>query len=102
MPLFVLEVHDRPDAGALRRNTRPAHLAWLATQSARVKVGGPLLDGGGDARGSLLIVEAEGEAELRAWAADDPYVRAGLFERVEVRPWRLVVGGFAPGPEAGG
>jgi uncharacterized protein len=49
--------------------------------------------------GSMLIVEAENEAEARALLAEDPYAKAGLFQNVEVLPWRWVVN---PPDEQGG
>lgn len=44
------------------------------------------------ALGSMLIFEAETEEEVREWLAADPYAKAGLFESVEVKPWRQAVG----------
>ncbi len=95
MSLFVLHCTDRPDSVALRVATREAHLAYLEGLGARVKLGGPMLDeASGASIGSLLIVEADDIAAARNLAADDPYARAGLFDAVDVTPWRLVVGGF--------
>ena len=96
MSLFLLLCADRPDAAALRAATREAHLAYLAERGAQVRLGGPWLDeGDGSPRGSMLLVEAPDVAAARAFAAADPYARAGLFAEVQVRPWRLVVGAFA-------
>lgn len=95
MPLFTLCCRDRPDAFDLRARTRDAHLAYLAEHAATVRLGGPWLDGEGRSVGSLLIVEVQDAPAAERFAAADPYARAGLFEAVEVRPWRLVAGGFA-------
>jgi hypothetical protein len=38
--------------------------------------------------GSLIIIEAPDLAAAQNWQANDPYARAGLFERVELRPWK--------------
>jgi uncharacterized protein len=58
----------------------------------RIKIGGPLLAPDGERMiGSMLIVEAENEAEARALLAEDPYAKAGLFQSVELLPWRWVV-----------
>jgi hypothetical protein len=43
-------------------------------------------------KGTLLIVEAPDLAAAEAYAADDPYNKAGLFERVDVNAWRKTVG----------
>jgi len=37
--------------------------------------------------GTLLVVEAEGINDVMAFIGNDPYMQAGLFDRVEVRPW---------------
>ena len=99
MPLFTISCRDRPESFDLRAATRDAHLAWLAGEAARVRLGGPWLDAQGRSVGSLLIVEAADREEAERWAEADPYARAGLFAVVTVEPWRLVVGGFAdPAP----
>ena len=95
MALFLILCTDKPDSRDLRAATRPAHLAYLSDGGVEVKLGGPWLDEtDGGPLGSLLIVEVENLAAARAFAAADPYAQAGLFASVEVRPWRLVVGGF--------
>ena len=42
--------------------------------------------------GSLLIVDAPDRAAVDQFLRDDPYVKAGLFESVDVRPYRITVG----------
>ena len=42
--------------------------------------------------GSIVVVEAGDLAAAKALFAADPYAAAGLFETVEIRPWRWVVG----------
>ena len=37
-----------------------------------------------------MIVDMDSEAEARAFADSDPYVKGGVFERVEVKPFRQV------------
>lgn len=92
MGLFVVEARDRKGALALRLETRAAHLAWLEGLGAVVKLGGPLLEAAGATPvGSLLIFEAADRASLDALLAEDPYVKAGLFETVTVQPFRWVI-----------
>lgn len=93
MPLFTLICLDKPNSLELRMANREAHLAYVATFGDRVKLGGPMLDDAGQMAGSLLIVEAGDMAEAQAFSADDPYARAGLFQKVEIRQFRVVVGG---------
>jgi uncharacterized protein YciI len=91
VPLFSLVCIDKPDSLALRQSTRPAHLDYMDA-TGLVRLGGPLLDPQGESPiGSLLIVEADDLAAVEAFAAADPYAQAGLFERVEIRPYRVVV-----------
>jgi uncharacterized protein YciI len=57
-----------------------------------LKLGGPFLDAEGQMCGSMLIVEAADLAAAKAFSAADPYTTAGLFESVEIRPFRVVTG----------
>ena len=56
---------------------------------------GPFLDAapesGGEMCGSLLIYQGD-FAGAEAWAAADPYAAAGLFQSVDIRPWKKVIG----------
>ncbi len=90
--LFAALCYDKPGALDLRLSTRAEHLAFLAKYAAQVKLGGPFLDAAEKPVGSLLIIECADEPAARALLAEDPYAQAGLFERVDVRPWRHVVG----------
>ena len=91
--LFVATCTDKPDSMALRMETRAAHLAYLGSLGARVKIGGALLTPDQKSVvGSLLIVEAADEAEVAALLAQDPYAKAQLFSSVDIKPWRQAVG----------
>jgi uncharacterized protein len=93
--LFVITAFDRPGALELRLQVQPAHLDYLKRTAARIKVAGPLLNENDQPIGSLLIVEADDRAAAEAFAADDPYRREGVFERVEIRPWRAALGSWS-------
>ena len=41
---------------------------------------------------SMLVIEADSTADARAWAANDPYKHADLFESVDIRPWKAALG----------
>jgi uncharacterized protein YciI len=88
--LFAIYNLDKPDSLALRAATRPDHLAFLDRFTDRVLSGGAILDQAGQPIGSLIVIEAEDQAAADAIAAEDPYVKAGLFQSVSVRPYRLV------------
>jgi len=87
--LFVIIGHDGPNGPALRPEVRPAHLENLRplAEAGKVLVGGPFTDGSG----SLIVADFDDEAAAREFAASDPYTRRGVFERVEVKPFRKVV-----------
>ncbi len=88
--LFALINTDRPGSLDLRLATRPKHLAYLEREVERVASGGALLDPEGKPCGSVLVIEAADRAEAEAFAAADPYAKAGLFESTLIRPFRLV------------
>jgi uncharacterized protein YciI len=92
MPLFVLICIDKPGALGLRMATREAHFAYAGAHRGAVRLGGPFLDEGGEMAGSLIILEAADLAAARAFSAADPYTLAGLFQSVEIRPWKATFG----------
>ena len=94
MPQFILTCIDKPDSTEVRMGAREAHLAYVRARLDQVKLGGPLLDDAGQMIGSMLILEAPDRAAVEAFAKDDPYGLAGLFDRVEIQPFRVTVGGF--------
>jgi len=97
MPLFVISCIDRPDSLALRMATREAHLAYAnaGDKPVKVKLGGPYLDDKGDMAGTLLIVEAPDRAAVERFSREDPYVKAGLFQSVDIRPYRITANKMA-------
>ena len=85
--LFVVIAIDKEDALALRQATREAHFAY-ARETGGIRLGGPFLDANENMAGSLIIFEAADLDAAKKWHAGDPYVKAGLFARSEVRPWK--------------
>jgi uncharacterized protein YciI len=45
--------------------------------------------------GSILVFETDDKAKVEAFADQDPYALAGLFERREILPWKISLGGLA-------
>lgn len=90
MPLFALICTDKPGHLEVRKANRDAHLAYLR-DSGVVTQAGPFLDAGGGMCGSLVVLEVVGRAEAEAWAAGDPYARAGLFSDVRIEEWNKVI-----------
>jgi len=85
--LFAVIAFDKENSLELRLATRQAHFDY-AKQTNCIRIGGPFLDAKGDMAGSLIIFEAADIDAAKAWHADDPYVKAGLFAHSEVRPWK--------------
>lgn len=97
--LYAFIGRDRPGSSETRMRVRPAHLERVRqlVDQGRVVVAGPFpaVDCGdpGPAgfTGSLIVAEFGSLEEARAWIADDPYVTEGVFEHVDVRPFRQVL-----------
>lgn len=83
---------DKPNSLALRLATRPAHLEY-AQNSKAVRIGGPYLGPDGEnSAGGMMVLEVDTIEQAYAWLAEDPYIKAGLYESVVVRPFKFVVG----------
>lgn len=96
--LYVIIAKDKPDSVELRMSTRSAHLEYLAAAEERLKLAGPLLTPGDDPKpiGSMIVIDAASDAAVQLFADNDPYQHAGLFESVEIRPWKGAVGNWLP------
>lgn len=90
--LFVVVKKDKPGQEQVRAEARPAHMAFLAEHAEKVVFAGPLTsEDGASSIGSLLAVEAASVAEAKAFLDADPFAIAGIFESVEILPWRWVI-----------
>lgn len=92
MSLFILYCVDRENALEVRLAAREAHLAYIGSRAAEVQIGGPMLDDEGRMAGSMLVIDVADRAAAEAFSAADPYTKAGLWQRVEIRPIKLSVG----------
>ena len=96
---YAIEGYDGVDVLAQRMEARPQHMARLQDlrDAGRLLLAGPCpaIDaedpGPAGFSGSIVIAEFPSLADARAWAAEDPYVAAGVYQRVEVRPFRRVL-----------
>ncbi|MGL4823367.1 MAG: YciI family protein [Plesiomonas shigelloides] len=97
--LYVIFAEDHPNSLAARLHARPAHLARLQALAAqqRLIIAGPnpAIDSvdPGDAgfTGSTVIAEFPSLEEAKQWAEADPYVAAGVYRQVTVKPFRCVL-----------
>ena len=92
--LFMLIAFDRKNGGgAIRAAARPRHVEYTKT-NGKVKFGGPFVGPNDDMIGSFSIIEAKDYEEAAAYTQNDPYAKAGLFERTELHLWRLSINSF--------
>ena len=93
---YAVWATDHPGVLAVRQQVREAHRARLRDPGAhpvQVVAGGPTLDERDDAmNGSLLVIRADSIDAVRRFVAEDPYVLAGVYAQVEVRPWQWGLG----------
>ncbi len=94
---FIILAEDKADSLQRRMDNRPSHLDYAAAQGC-VVLAGPLLSEGDDPkpRGSLLIIDVADRAAAEAFAAGDPYAQAGLFAKLDIKPWLPALGPWKP------
>jgi uncharacterized protein len=96
---YALICEEMPGALERRMANRAAHLDRLKALQAegRLLLAGPhpLIDaddpGPAGFSGSLIVAEFASREAAIAWAADDPYCKAGVFSQVTVKPFRKVL-----------
>ncbi|MCV2532143.1 YciI family protein [Enterobacter wuhouensis] len=96
--LYVIYSEDNADSLEKRLSVRPAHLArlQLLQDEGRLLTAGPMpaVDsndpGAAGFSGSTVIAEFESLEAANAWAEADPYVAAGVYAKVTVRPFKKV------------
>lgn len=95
---YVIFAQDVPNSLALRLSARPAHLARLQElrDEGRLLTAGPMpaidAENPGEAgfTGSTVIAEFESLQAAQQWADSDPYVTAGVYAQVIVKPFKKV------------
>lgn len=96
---YAIISEDVANSLAQRKATRPAHLARLEAlrDQGRLLVAGPhpAIDsedpGEAGFTGSLVIAEFESLQAAQAWADADPYLAAGVYQKVTVKPYKKVL-----------
>ena len=94
--LYVIYAEDIADSLEKRLSVRPAHLARLQLlhDEGRLLTAGPMpaVDsnepGAAGFSGSTVIAEFESLEAAQAWANDDPYIAAGVYEKVSIKPFK--------------
>ena len=93
---YAIVTEDTPNSLEQRLANRPAHIARLTElhEAGRLLLAGPFpaidsLDPGpAGFTGSLIVAEFNTLAEAKAWANADPFVSAGVYASVSVKPFR--------------
>lgn len=96
---YAIIAEDHPDSLEGRKQTRPAHLARLQElqQQGRLLLAGPhpAIDsddpGAAGFTGSLVVAEFASLEAARQWADADPYLAAGVYRSVTVKPFKKVL-----------
>ena len=96
---YAIVSEDVENSLEKRMGARPDHLARLEElkQQGRLLVAGPFpaidSEAPGDAgfTGSLVIAEFESLQAAQAWADADPYISAGVYKEVMVKPYKKVL-----------
>jgi uncharacterized protein YciI len=97
--LYLVYSEDVENSLAFRLSAREDHLARLKDLQAqgRLIVAGPCpaidSENPGDAgfTGSLIIAEFNSLADAQHWADQDPYIAAGVYKNVTVKPYKKVL-----------
>lgn len=97
--LYAIFAEDMPDSLTQRTQSRPDHLARLTQlrNDGRLILAGPFpaIDsanpGPAGYTGSLIVAEFSSLDEAQQWIDADPYVTAGIYARVTVKPFRQVL-----------
>lgn len=92
---YVIHAQDREDSLEARKEARPVHLERLQAllDQGRLLVAGPMPNidstdpGPAGFSGSTVIADFDSLEDAREWAAADPYVDAGIYAYVDVRPF---------------
>lgn len=97
--LYAIISQDMSNSLEKRLSARPAHLARLTTlkEQGRLILAGPhpAIDSEDPAEagftGSLVVAEFDSLEAAKAWADADPYIDAGVYEKVLVKPFKKVL-----------
>lgn len=89
---YVIHAYDYtgPDALDRRMAVRPAHFDFVRQLKANGQfvLGGALLNPEGNMIGSMLLLSMETEAQLQHYLQTDPYIVQGVWEKIDVKPFR--------------
>lgn len=86
---YAIQTLDKPGQASLRASTRAVHVEYLIANKDLLLAGGALIDDDGNGgHGGILIVDTDDRKVAERFIAEDPFTKAGLFEKVTVTRWR--------------
>lgn len=88
---FMIKAFDGEGMLAKRMEVRPDHLEGMKKMNSHIILAGGLLDEEGKMKGSLLVVEFDDRAQVDAYLANEPYVKAKVWETIEVEQMNVVI-----------
>lgn len=96
---YMISSQDSENSLEKRKLARTAHLArlQLLTNEGKLLIAGPhpAIDNEnpGDAgfTGSLVVADFDSLEQAQAWADNDPYISAGVYQSVIVKPFKRVL-----------
>lgn len=96
---YMIYSEDVPNSLPKRKQARPAHIERLQALKdlGRLLIAGPCpaidSEDPGEAgfTGSLVVADFDDLAAAQAWADSDPYLGAGVYEKVVVKPYKKVL-----------
>ncbi len=90
---WLIIARDGADSAATERRlaARSAHLEHASRLQAdgHLLIGGALADDDGNMIGSAAVAQFETRAELDHWLSTDPYVTAGVWQDIQILPYRV-------------
>jgi uncharacterized protein YciI len=95
MAQFLVLAYDGtdPEAPARRRAARGAHFEKIAPMVERgeLRAAGAILDDSSQMIGSVIFADFPDRAALDGWLEREPYVTQSVWQRIEIKPFRLAV-----------
>lgn len=96
--LYAIWASDKENTLAERLDARPAHVQRLQSlrDEGRLVLAGPCpaIDsedpGPAGFTGSVIVAEFPSLADAQTWADEDPYIEKGVYDNVQIRPFKQV------------
>jgi len=94
MKQYIITGYDHTDESAIDRRmaVRPSHIdgANELRANGNYIMGGAILDDEGKMIGSVMVLQFETDEELEAWKKREIYITAGIWETLDVKPFKVV------------